>query len=57
MTELTGADFIGALDRVEEMCCVLALFEGVASGAADGYGRISDIAWLARRQSDWVARY
>ncbi len=98
--------FVGALDRVEEMRCVLALFEGVASGAADGYGRMkgrpastlfhlgpglgnamanlhnarrarapivnivgehatyhrqldpplhSDIAGLARRQSDWVA--
>ncbi|MBM3368158.1 MAG: acetolactate synthase large subunit [Betaproteobacteria bacterium] len=33
--------FVGALDRVEEMRCVLALFEGVASGAADGYGRMA----------------
>lgn len=33
--------FVGALDRVEEMRCVLVLFEGVASGAADGYGRMT----------------
>jgi acetolactate synthase-1/2/3 large subunit len=32
--------FVGALDRVEEMRCVLVLFEGVASGAADGFGRM-----------------
>lgn len=33
--------FVGALDRVEGMRCVLALFEGVATGAADGYGRMT----------------
>ena len=33
--------FVGALDRVREMRCVLALFEGVATGAADGYGRMT----------------
>ena len=33
--------FVGALDRVGEMRCVLALFEGVATGAADGYGRMT----------------
>ena len=33
--------FVGALDRVSEMRCVLALFEGVATGAADGYGRMT----------------
>ncbi|MGQ0656217.1 MAG: acetolactate synthase large subunit, partial [Betaproteobacteria bacterium] len=33
--------FVGALDRVAEMRCVLALFEGVATGAADGYGRMT----------------
>jgi acetolactate synthase-1/2/3 large subunit len=32
--------FVSALDRVQEMRCVLALFEGVATGAADGYGRM-----------------
>jgi acetolactate synthase-1/2/3 large subunit len=33
--------FVAALDRVPEMRSVLALFEGVATGAADGYGRIT----------------
>jgi acetolactate synthase-1/2/3 large subunit len=33
--------FVGALDRVEEMRCVLGLFEGVVTGAADGYGRVT----------------
>jgi acetolactate synthase-1/2/3 large subunit len=33
--------FVGALDRLSEMRCVLALFEGVATGAADGYGRMT----------------
>jgi acetolactate synthase I/II/III large subunit len=33
--------FVGALDRIGEMRCVLALFEGVATGAADGYGRMT----------------
>ncbi|MDQ1373026.1 MAG: acetolactate synthase large subunit, partial [Actinomycetota bacterium] len=31
--------FVAALDAVPEMRAVLALFEGVATGAADGYGR------------------
>jgi acetolactate synthase-1/2/3 large subunit len=34
--------FVAALDRVEGMRCVLALFEGVVTGAADGYGRMKD---------------
>ena len=29
--------FVAALDRVEGMRCVLGLFEGVVTGAADGY--------------------
>ena len=33
--------FVGALDAVPEMRGVLALFEGVATGAADGYARIA----------------
>lgn len=33
--------FVAALDRVPGMRCVLALFEGVATGAADGYGRVA----------------
>jgi acetolactate synthase I/II/III large subunit len=32
--------FVAALDRVEGMRCVLALFEGVATGAADGFARM-----------------
>src|SRR5439155_7039681 len=34
--------FVAALDRVDGMRCVLALFEGVATGAADGYARMTD---------------
>ncbi|HRK19714.1 MAG TPA: acetolactate synthase large subunit, partial [Hyphomicrobiaceae bacterium] len=34
--------FVAALDRVDGMRCVLCLFEGVASGAADGYARMVD---------------
>jgi acetolactate synthase-1/2/3 large subunit len=34
--------FVAALDDVPEMHGVLALFEGVATGAADGYARIAD---------------
>jgi acetolactate synthase I/II/III large subunit len=33
--------FVSALDFVPEMRGVLALFEGVATGAADGYARIT----------------
>src|SRR5258707_12216159 len=33
--------FVAALDRVPGVRCVLALFEGVATGAADGYARIT----------------
>jgi acetolactate synthase I/II/III large subunit len=32
--------FVGALDQTPRMRCVLCLFEGVATGAADGYGRM-----------------
>jgi acetolactate synthase-1/2/3 large subunit len=34
--------FVAALDAVPEMRGVLALFEGVVTGAADGYGRMAD---------------
>lgn len=34
--------FVKALDDVPAMRGVLALFEGVATGAADGYGRMAD---------------
>src|SRR6202167_1578324 len=34
--------FVAALDTVAQMRGVLTLFEGVATGAADGYARIAD---------------
>src|SRR5919201_107476 len=34
--------FVAALDSVPETRAVLALFEGVATGAADGYARMAD---------------
>ncbi len=34
--------FVAALDRVPGMRCVLGLFEGVVTGAADGYARIAE---------------
>lgn len=34
--------FVAALDTVPEMRAVLGLFEGVVTGAADGYGRMAD---------------
>jgi acetolactate synthase-1/2/3 large subunit len=34
--------FVSALDRIAGMRCVLALAEGVVTGAADGYARIAD---------------
>ena len=34
--------FVAALDSVPEMRAVLTLFEGVATGAADGYARMKD---------------
>ncbi len=33
--------FVAALDKIEGMRCVLGLFEGVVTGAADGYYRIA----------------
>ncbi len=35
--------FVAALDRQPTMRPVLCLFEGVATGAADGYGRMSEV--------------
>jgi len=34
--------FVAALDSVPEMRAILGLFEGVATGAADGYARMAD---------------
>src|SRR6202030_3396744 len=33
--------FVAALDRVDGIRCVLGLFEGVVTGAADGYARMA----------------
>src|SRR3978361_1109195 len=33
--------FVAALDRKPAMRCILGLFEGVVTGAADGYGRMT----------------
>src|SRR5471032_104932 len=33
--------FVAALDRIPGMRCILGLFEGVVTGAADGYARMS----------------
>jgi acetolactate synthase I/II/III large subunit len=33
--------FVAALDRIDGMRCVLCLFEGVVTGAADGYARVT----------------
>ena len=33
--------FVAALDSNPQMRCVLGLFEGVVTGAADGYGRMT----------------
>lgn len=35
-------NFVAALDKRPQMRCVLGLFEGVATGAADGYARMAD---------------
>jgi acetolactate synthase-1/2/3 large subunit len=34
--------FVAALDRIPGMRCILGLFEGVVTGAADGYARMAD---------------
>src|SRR5687767_4006249 len=34
--------FVAALDKVEGMRCVLGMFEGVVTGAADGYYRMAE---------------
>lgn len=34
--------FVAALDRKPQMRCILGMFEGVVTGAADGYARMAD---------------
>ncbi|MDG2303741.1 MAG: acetolactate synthase large subunit [Candidatus Binatia bacterium] len=38
----TEMEFVSGLDEVRSIRSVLCLFEGVATGAADGYGRIAE---------------
>src|ERR1700680_4494018 len=38
----TEMPIVAALDAVDGMRAVLGLFEGVCTGAADGYGRMAD---------------
>jgi len=56
--------FVQALDSVPAMRGVLALFEGVATGAADGYARMAgrpaavvasscSAAWPSRHPGSW----
>ena len=50
--------FVAALDAVPQMRGVLCLFEGTATGAADGYGRMVTTTrvspgWSRSRRSDW----
>jgi len=35
-------NFVAALDKRPQMRCILGLFEGVVTGAADGYARMAD---------------
>jgi hypothetical protein len=49
---------VAALDRVAEMRCVLGLFEGVVTGAADGYARMAEkpactLLHLGSRSRQW----
>jgi acetolactate synthase I/II/III large subunit len=34
--------FVAALDKINGMRAILCLFEGVVTGAADGYGRMAE---------------
>ena len=34
--------FVAALDKITGIKCILGLFEGVVTGAADGYYRMTD---------------
>jgi len=50
--------FVAPLDRVPRMRGVLCLFEGVCSGAADGYARMlrRPAATLLHLDRDWATR-
>ena len=38
--------FVAALDDTPEINCILGLFEGVVTGAADGYARMKDLSLI-----------
>jgi acetolactate synthase-1/2/3 large subunit len=38
----TEIHLVAVLDRLTETRCILALFEGVITGAADGYARMAE---------------
>src|SRR6202453_557320 len=40
--EKSHVHIVSALDHLPEMRCVLGLFEGVVTGAADGYARMAE---------------
>ena len=44
--------FVAALDKIPGMRCVLGLFEGVVTGAADGYYRLAE---LPRTSTPWLS--
>ena len=46
--------FVAALDAVPEMRGVLGLFEGVVTGAADGYGRMADKPAATASAASWA---
>ena len=54
--------FVSALDRQPRMRPVLCLFEGVATGAADGYGRVAGkpactlLHWAPATAMAWPTR-
>ena len=50
--------FVSALDTVPQMRAILTLFEGVATGAADGYARMTDrpAATLLHLGPGWATR-
>src|SRR5262249_22731456 len=54
--------FVAALDRVDGMRCVLGLFEGVVTGAADGYARMTGnpaatLLHLGPGMAKWPRKY
>ena len=54
--------FVAALDKINGMRAILCLFEGVVTGAADGYGRMAEkpactLLHLVRSRSrEWLGK-